>query len=33
LIIENVRIFDGKGDKLSAPSNVLVVDNVSPWAT
>ena len=28
VIFENVRIFDGKGDKLSAPSNVLVVGNV-----
>jgi imidazolonepropionase-like amidohydrolase len=28
VIFENVRIFDGKADKLSAPSNVLVVGNV-----
>jgi imidazolonepropionase-like amidohydrolase len=28
VIFENVRVFDGKGDKLSAPSNVLVVGNV-----
>jgi imidazolonepropionase-like amidohydrolase len=28
VIIENIRIFDGKGDKLSAPSHVLVVGNV-----
>jgi len=27
VLIENVRIFDGKGDRLSAPSNVLVVGN------
>jgi len=27
VLIENVRIFDGKGDKLSAPSYVLVVGN------
>jgi imidazolonepropionase-like amidohydrolase len=27
LVIENVRIFDGKGGALSAPSNVLVVGN------
>lgn len=27
VLIENVRIFDGKADKLSAPSNVLVVGN------
>jgi imidazolonepropionase-like amidohydrolase len=28
VIIENVRIFDGTADRLSAPSNVLVVGNV-----
>jgi hypothetical protein len=28
VIFENVRIFDGTSDKLSAPSNVLVVGNV-----
>jgi imidazolonepropionase-like amidohydrolase len=28
LIFENVRIFDGTSARLSAPSNVLVVDNV-----
>lgn len=28
VVIENVRIFDGKSDRLSAPSNVLVVGNV-----
>jgi imidazolonepropionase-like amidohydrolase len=28
VIFENVRIFDGKGDQLSAPSNVLVVGSV-----
>ena len=28
VIIENVRIFDGTSDRLSAPSNVLVVGNV-----
>jgi imidazolonepropionase-like amidohydrolase len=28
VLFENVRIFDGKTDKLSAPSNVLVVGNV-----
>ena len=27
-LFENVRIFDGIGDKLSAPSNVLVVGNI-----
>jgi imidazolonepropionase-like amidohydrolase len=27
-LFENVRIFDGKSDKLSAPSNVLVVGNL-----
>ncbi len=27
-LFENVRIFDGKSDKLSAPSNVLVVGNI-----
>jgi imidazolonepropionase-like amidohydrolase len=27
-LFQNVRIFDGKSDKLSAPSNVLVVGNV-----
>jgi len=27
-LFENVRIFDGKSDKLSPPSNVLVVGNV-----
>ncbi len=26
-LFENVRVFDGKGDRLSAPSNVLVVGN------
>lgn len=28
VIIENVRIFDGRSDRLSAPSSVLVVGNV-----
>ena len=28
ILFENVRIFDGKGDALSAPSNVLVKGNV-----
>ncbi|HKD71091.1 MAG TPA: amidohydrolase family protein, partial [Candidatus Acidoferrum sp.] len=28
VIFENVRIFNGTSDRLSAPSNVLVVDNV-----
>jgi imidazolonepropionase-like amidohydrolase len=28
VLFENVRIFDGKGDALSAPSNVLVKGNV-----
>jgi len=28
VIIEDVRIFDGRSDRLSAPSNVLVVGNV-----
>jgi len=28
VIIENVRIFNGTSDQLSAPSNVLVVGNV-----
>src|SRR5215471_18811411 len=28
VIFENVRIFNGTADRLSAPSNVLVVDNV-----
>ncbi len=28
VLFENVRIFDGKADKLSAPSNVLVVGNI-----
>ena len=28
VLFENVRIFDGKGAALSAPSNVLVQDNV-----
>lgn len=28
VIFENVRIFDGTSDRLSAPSNVLVVGNV-----
>ena len=28
VLFENVRIFDGTSDHLSAPSNVLVVDNV-----
>ena len=28
VIVENVRIFDGTSDRLSAPSNVLVVGNV-----
>ena len=28
VIIENVRIFDGTSDRLSAPSNVLVIGNV-----
>lgn len=27
VLFENVRVFDGKGDRLSAPSNVLVVGN------
>jgi imidazolonepropionase-like amidohydrolase len=27
-LFENVRIFDGKSDKLSAPSNVLVLGNI-----
>lgn len=27
LLFENVRIYDGRADQLSAPSNVLVVDN------
>lgn len=27
VLFENVRIFDGTSDQLSAPSNVLVVDN------
>ena len=27
-LFENVRIFDGKSDKLSSPSNVLVLGNV-----
>lgn len=27
-MFENVRIFDGKSDKLSAPSNVLIVGNI-----
>ena len=27
-LFENVRIFDGKSDKLSAPSNVLVLGNL-----
>ncbi|MDC8770482.1 metal-dependent hydrolase family protein [Roseateles albus] len=27
VLFENVRIFDGKADKLSAPSNVLIVGN------
>jgi imidazolonepropionase-like amidohydrolase len=27
-LFENVRIFDGKSDGLSAPSNLLVVDNL-----
>jgi imidazolonepropionase-like amidohydrolase len=27
VLFQNVRIFDGKGDALSAPSNVLVRDN------
>jgi imidazolonepropionase-like amidohydrolase len=27
VLIENVRLFDGKSDRLSAPSNVLVVGN------
>ena len=27
LLFENVRVFDGKSDRLSAPSNVLVVGN------
>jgi imidazolonepropionase-like amidohydrolase len=27
VLIENVRVFDGRGDRLSAPSNVLVVGN------
>jgi len=28
VIFENVRIFDGTSDQLSAPSNVLVVGNL-----
>jgi imidazolonepropionase-like amidohydrolase len=28
VIFENVRVFDGKTDRLSGPSNVLVVGNV-----
>lgn len=28
VVIEDVRIFDGRSDRLSAPSNVLVVGNV-----
>ncbi|MCU0694117.1 MAG: amidohydrolase family protein [Polyangiaceae bacterium] len=28
VIFENVRVFDGRSDRLSAPSNVLVVGNV-----
>ncbi len=28
VVIENVRIFNGTSDRLSAPSNVLVVGNV-----
>ena len=28
VVFENVRIFDGTSDRLSAPSNVLVVGNV-----
>ena len=28
VILENVRIFNGSSDRLSAPSNVLVVGNV-----
>lgn len=28
VIFENVRIFDGTSDRLSTPSNVLVVGNV-----
>lgn len=28
ILFENVRVFDGKGDALSAPSNVLVKGNV-----
>ncbi|KPF69126.1 hydrolase [beta proteobacterium AAP99] len=28
VLFENVRVFDGKSDRLSAPSNVLVVGNV-----
>ena len=28
VIFENVRIFDGRSDRLSAPSNVLVVGNI-----
>ncbi|HEX8750176.1 MAG TPA: amidohydrolase family protein [Nitrospira sp.] len=28
VIIEDVRIFDGRSDRLSAPSNVLVVGNI-----
>jgi len=27
ILFENVRIFDGKGSELSAPSNVLVHGN------
>jgi hypothetical protein len=29
VIIENVRIFKGTSDRLSPPSNVLVVGNVT----
>ena len=28
VLFENVRVFDGTSDRLSAPSNVLVVGNV-----
>jgi len=28
VIFENVRIFNGTSDRLSAPSNVLVIGNV-----
>jgi imidazolonepropionase-like amidohydrolase len=28
VLFENVRIFDGKADKLSTPSNVLIVGNI-----